>query len=84
MDSLPFQADEILDLEARHDDLLRRLADLDKRVERVLAECLGTARREAGGEEVSMAAVEVPGLADRPPEAQAQGDAQNDADDPGN
>ncbi len=28
------------DLEARHDDLLLRLAALDKRVEKTLAECL--------------------------------------------
>ncbi len=32
----PFQA--LLDLDARHDDLLQRLEDLDKRVARVLAE----------------------------------------------
>lgn len=30
---------ELLDLEARHDDVLRRLEDLDKRVAKVLARC---------------------------------------------
>ena len=30
----------LLDLEARHDDLLLRLDDLDKRVSKTLAECL--------------------------------------------
>ena len=34
MDPLPCQVEEILDLDARHDDLLERLADLDKRVAR--------------------------------------------------
>jgi len=29
----------IMDLEARHEDLLRRLDDLDKRVEKTLADC---------------------------------------------
>ena len=37
----------LLDLEARHDDLLARVGDLDQRVERVLAEWL--AGREATG-----------------------------------
>jgi hypothetical protein len=32
----PFQT--LLDLDARHDDLLQRLEDLDKRVARVLAD----------------------------------------------
>jgi len=36
----------LMDLEARHDDLLVRLAELDKRVEEVLAECLAV--RQAG------------------------------------
>lgn len=31
----------LVDLEARHDDLLRRLADLDREVERVLLNCQG-------------------------------------------
>ena len=33
--------DTLVDLEARHDDLLRRLADLDSEVERVLRTCQG-------------------------------------------
>jgi hypothetical protein len=31
----------LMDLEARHEELLRRLDDLDKRVEKTLAECQG-------------------------------------------
>ncbi|HEY4759254.1 MAG TPA: hypothetical protein VIH42_01605 [Thermoguttaceae bacterium] len=34
------QLELLLDLEARHDDLLLRLAELDQRVEKTLAECL--------------------------------------------
>jgi hypothetical protein len=83
MDPLPCQVEEILDLEARHDDLLERLADLDQRVARVLADCLGTTRQEAAEEGNSLPAVEVAGLVDRPPEAQAHRDAQPDANDPG-
>jgi hypothetical protein len=33
------QLDLLLDIEARHEDLLARLAELDKRVERTLAAC---------------------------------------------
>jgi len=40
MDALTGQLEALLDLEARHDDLLERLDALDKRVERVLADCL--------------------------------------------
>ena len=29
----------LLDIEARHEDLLRQLAELDKRVEKTLADC---------------------------------------------
>ncbi len=32
--------DLILDLEARHDDLIQRLDDLDERTAKVLADCL--------------------------------------------
>jgi hypothetical protein len=32
--------DAILDLDARHDELLRQLEELDHRVEKVLADCL--------------------------------------------
>lgn len=34
------QLELLLGLEARHDDLLVRLAELDKRVEKTLADCL--------------------------------------------
>lgn len=34
------QLEALLDLEARHDELLERLDELDRRVEKVLAECL--------------------------------------------
>jgi hypothetical protein len=33
------QLELLLDIEARHEDLLNRLAELDKRVEKTLAEC---------------------------------------------
>jgi hypothetical protein len=33
------QLELLLDIEARHEDLLRRLDELDKRVEKALAEC---------------------------------------------
>ena len=33
------QPDRLIDLEARHEELLRQLDELDRRVERVLAEC---------------------------------------------
>lgn len=36
----------IQDLERRHDDLLVRLEDLDKRVEKTLAECLPPPAKE--------------------------------------
>lgn len=49
MDALNGQLETLLDLEARHDDLLRRLDALDKRVERVLADCLP---EKAKGQEV--------------------------------
>jgi hypothetical protein len=39
MDTRTAQLDLLMDLEARHDDLMLRLDELDKRVERTLAEC---------------------------------------------
>ncbi len=39
MDQYTAQLDFLIDLEARHEDLLVRLDDLDKRVEKTLAEC---------------------------------------------
>jgi len=34
------QLDLLLELEARHDDLIQRLEDLDERTSKVLADCL--------------------------------------------
>jgi hypothetical protein len=39
MDHQTAQLDLLIDLEARHEDLLLRLDELDKRVEKTLAEC---------------------------------------------
>ncbi len=39
MDTRAAQLDLLMDLETRHDDLMLRLEELDKRVERTLAEC---------------------------------------------
>ena len=39
MDRAAGQLAELMELDARHDDLLQRLEDLDRRVQRVLAEC---------------------------------------------
>jgi tetrahydromethanopterin S-methyltransferase subunit G len=39
MDQYTAQLDLLIDLEARHEDLLVRLDELDKRVEKTLAEC---------------------------------------------
>jgi hypothetical protein len=36
--------DTLFDLETQHDDLLRRLAELDRQVEDVLRECLAVRR----------------------------------------
>lgn len=45
MDDSKCQANTLDELEARQDDLLRRLAELDRRVEKVLAEWLSENRR---------------------------------------
>jgi hypothetical protein len=39
MDTPTGQLDLLMDLEARHEDLLRQLSELDQRVEKALAEC---------------------------------------------
>lgn len=39
MDAAQTQLDTLLELEARHDELLDQLGELDKRVQKVLAEC---------------------------------------------
>jgi len=40
MDAFTSQLETLLELDARHDDLLERLEELDRRVEQVLADCL--------------------------------------------
>jgi hypothetical protein len=51
MESTPLRLQALVDLEARHDELIRQLDALDRRVERVLKECLATnARPPAQGE----------------------------------
>ncbi|MHC4400229.1 MAG: hypothetical protein ACYTG0_11180 [Planctomycetota bacterium] len=54
MDGSARHLDSLFELEARHDDLLRRLEELDKRVEKVLSECLGPAKQEAAGRSPAM------------------------------
>jgi hypothetical protein len=39
MDTQKTQLSLLMDLEARHDDLMLRLDELDKRVQKVLTEC---------------------------------------------
>lgn len=48
----------ILELEARHDDLLDRLAELDRRVQQVLASYAPNRHREAVAPELSSPPVE--------------------------
>ena len=45
------QLQALVDLEARHDDLLRQLDALDRRVEQVLKECLATNAPPPGQDE---------------------------------
>ncbi len=56
MDTQAAQLDLLMDIEARHDELMLRLEELDKRVERTLAECQryrvgasGSSSSERGG-----------------------------------
>ena len=60
MDALTSQLESLLELEARHDDLLRRLDELDKRVERVLAECVAAGQRQSADAQASLPPVETP------------------------
>ena len=55
------QLEALLDLEARHDDLLKRLDELDQRVSQVLDECLPkrSVDAECTPEDVLSPAVEV-------------------------
>ncbi len=48
MDATSKHLEALLELEARHDDLLERLDELDRRVERVLAQFTSTGHREGG------------------------------------
>jgi len=70
----------LVDLEARHDELLRQLEALDRQVEKVLADC-GAARQPTAG---SLPPVEPSRLVDRPPQSQPEGDAERDPHDPRN
>jgi hypothetical protein len=45
------QLELLMDIEARHEDLLQRLAELDKRVEKTLAECQVYRTRPGDGAE---------------------------------
>ena len=56
MDTQTPQLDLLMDLDARHEELLRQLEELDKRVEKALVECqpcrsqpLGNARSPTPG-----------------------------------
>lgn len=45
--------DLLADLESRYDDVLRRLDEVDKRVERTLAECLASRQKPPAAEPVA-------------------------------
>jgi len=45
------QLELLLDLETRHDDLLSRLEELDKRVAKTLAECMVSRQPVVAGEQ---------------------------------
>ena len=60
MDALPKHLQSLLELEARHDDLLKRLDELDKRVESVLAQYGAASHREGAAGRGSLPAVEAP------------------------
>ena len=60
MDALPHDLQSLLDLEARHDELLKRLDELDKRVERVLAQYGAPGHREGGNARGSLPSVKAP------------------------
>ena len=60
MNALPKHLESLLELEARHDDLLKRLDELDKRVERVLAEFTSTGLRAGGAGRGSSPPVQTP------------------------
>lgn len=53
MESVITHLQTIADLEARHDDLLRRLEELDARVERVLGDCVAVRQSSPGEAETA-------------------------------
>ena len=56
MDSQTSEFDLLMSLEARHEELLQRLDELDKRVEQALAECCQVHRVGRQGERPNAAA----------------------------
>lgn len=60
MDAPSGHLQAILELEARHDDLLERLADLDQRVQQVLARYTPGRHRDVVAPEQSPPPVETP------------------------
>ena len=66
----------LLELDARHDELLRRLDELDQEVARVL--------KETSSFPAVAAAVHPPGHPDRPQQPQPQAEAHDHAERPGN
>jgi hypothetical protein len=68
----PFDA--LLDLDARHDELLRQLEELDHRVEKVLAEYLpahDVSRQSVAGFDRASALAKLAGASIEPPAAAA-------------
>jgi hypothetical protein len=72
MDSASATLDLLIDLESRHDELLMRLDELDKRVQNVLTDWQAPQRRL-----IPLLPLQVARLADRPPEPELQGDADH-------
>lgn len=60
MDVASGQLDRLLELEARHDDLLERLEELDHRVRRVLAKCQPAGPSRLRDQEVTAAGPDAP------------------------
>ena len=60
MDAQSGHLKALLELEARHDDLLHRLADLDKRVQQVLARYTPSRHRDVTDPEQSSPPVQTP------------------------
>ena len=60
MDAQSGHLQALLELEARHDDLLHRLADLDQRVQQVLAQYTPGRHREAAAPDGSSPPIQTP------------------------